>query len=253
MTNVCFSEPSVTGMVSKIEHTAPHLKRRLRELAQPEFRESQQRFSKEPLRTLGVRTPELRKLAVAAAKEYRRSGLDFDEILEIAEQLWQRGALEERGLAIDILSRFKRHLELRHWSCFDKWVDSLSNWAETDGLCLGLLAPLLEQHPALVKRLSTWTRSPHRWRRRAAAVALVAQARHGEGHEAAFDICDRLAEDRDDMVEKAIGWLLKEVSRTQPEAVADYLLDNIERLSRTTVRYACEKLPKRLRNRVMSA
>lgn len=240
-------------MVSKIEHTAPYLKRRLRELADPEFRESQQRFSKEPLRTLGVRTPELRKLAMAAAKEYRRSGLSFDDILEIAERIWRRGALEERGLAIDILSRFQRHLEPRHWGHFDKWVDSLSNWAETDGLCLGLLAPLLKQRPALVKRLRAWTRSPHRWRRRAAAAALVPLARHGEQHEAAFDICDRLAEDRDDMVEKAIGWLLKEVSRTQPQAVADYLLDNIERLSRTTVRYACEKLPARLRKRVMSA
>lgn len=253
MTNVCFSEPSVTRMVSKIEHTAPHLKRRLRELADPKFRESQQRFSKEPLRTLGVRSPEVRKLAIAAAKEYRRSGLDFADILEIGERLWRRGALEERGLAIDILSRFQRHLEPRHWDYFDRWVDSLSNWGETDGLCLGLLAPLLKQHPTLVKRLRAWTRSPDRWRRRAAAVALVPLARHGDGHEAAFDICDCLADDRDDMVEKAIGWLLKEVSRTQPQAVADYLLDNIERLSRTTVRYACEKLPKRLRNRVMSA
>ncbi len=120
-------------------------------------------------------------------------------------------------------------------------------------MCLGLFAPLLKKEPALITRLRAWTRSPNRWRRRAAAVALVALARHGERHEAAFDICHRLAEDRDDMVEKAIGWLLKEVSRTQPEAVADYLLENIERLSRTTVRYACEKLPARLRNRVMTA
>ena len=55
------------------------------------------------------------------------------------------------------------------------------------------------------------------------------------------------------MVEKGIGWLLKEVSRTQPQAVADFLLVDIDRFARTTVRYACEKLPKPKRTRVMQA
>jgi 3-methyladenine DNA glycosylase AlkD len=81
----------------------------------------------------------------------------------------------------------------------------------------------------------------------------VLPARHGEQHEIAFDICDRLAADRDDMVEKGTGWLLKEMSRTQPQAVADFMLADIGRFSRTTVRYACEKMPKALRTKVMSA
>jgi 3-methyladenine DNA glycosylase AlkD len=55
------------------------------------------------------------------------------------------------------------------------------------------------------------------------------------------------------MVEKGIGWLLKEVSRKRPQAVADFLVADIDRFSRTTVRYACEKMPKRLRAKVMSA
>jgi 3-methyladenine DNA glycosylase AlkD len=152
-----------------------------------------------------------------------------------------------------LVGKFKRHFERRHWNHFDGWVDSLTNWAETDGLCSLLLTPLLDKYPALVKRLKPWTRGKLRWRRRAAAVALVHRARRGEHHDAAFEICDRLAADRDDMVEKGIGWLLKEVSRTQPKAVADYLLSDIDRFSRTTVRYACEKLPPNLRKRVMSA
>ena len=78
-------------------------------------------------------------------------------------------------------------------------------------------------------------------------MALVPLARRGDQLDAAFQICDRLAADRDDLVEKAIGWLLKEASRTQPETVADYLLKNLDRLSGTTIRYACEKLAKRPR------
>ena len=152
-----------------------------------------------------------------------------------------------------ILSSFRARLGREDWERFDRWIDSLRNWAETDGLCIHLLAPILKGETGLIQDLRGWTRSPSRWRRRAAAVALAPLARRGDHLEAAFDLCDRLAEDRDDMVEKAIGWLLKEASRTQPRPVVDFLLVNLPRLSRTTVRYACEKLPPGLRAQVMSA
>lgn len=240
-------------MARKIEHTAPHLKRLLRDAADPVKREGQLAYFKEPIRCLGVRGPDMHRIATAAAKEYRSAKLGLDEVIQIADRLWKPGILEERIVAVLIAGKFERHLERRHWSHFDGWADSLTNWAETDGLCGKILDPILRHDPSLVKRLKPWTRSKLRWRRRAAAVALVHIARHGGEHEAAFDICDRLAADRDDMVEKGVGWLLKEISRTRPKEVAAYLIDNIDGLSRTTVRYACEKLPAKLRARVMKA
>jgi 3-methyladenine DNA glycosylase AlkD len=243
----------VLSMAGKIEHTALRLKRLLRDAADPEKREGQLAYFKEPIRPLGVRGPDIHRTASAAAKEYRSAKLSLDDVIQIADRLWRPCILEERILAVLILGKFKRQLERRHWSHFDGWVDSLTNWAETDGLCAKVLDPLLRNEPTLVKRLKPWTRSKLRWRRRAAAVVLAHIARHGGEHEAAFEICDRLAADRDDMVEKGVGWLLKEISRTRPKEVAAYLIDNIDGLSRTTVRYACEKLPARLRARVMAA
>ncbi len=240
-------------MAKKIENSAARLKRRLKEAADPEFRRSQQRFFKETARTLGLRTADVRRVAAEAAREYRSAGLEFDEILAISDHLWRSAILEARVLAVLILTKFHRRLERRHWRHFDAWINGLNNWAETDCLCCDLLPQLIEAEPQLVGRLSAWTRSRNRWRRRAAAVTLVRHARRGEHHDTAIAICDRLAEDRDDMVEKAVGWLLKEASRTEPQRVADYLIENIARLSRTTVRYACEKLPAKLRSRVMSA
>ena len=240
-------------MANKIEHQVPHLKRCLRGLADPERRLSTQRFFKEPVRCIGVAVPDIRRLAGEAAKEYRRAKLEFDAILQIADRLWRGSILEERILAVVIVSKFKRRLDSGHWDHFDGWVEGLTNWGETDGLCSEVLAPLLAREPSLVANLSTWTRASSRWRRRAAAVALVKAARAGDHHGAAFEICDRMAEDRDDMVEKAVGWLLKEMSRTEPDRVAEYLLANINRLSRTTVRYACETLPADLQKTVMSA
>jgi 3-methyladenine DNA glycosylase AlkD len=237
----------------KLQNTPAQIKRDLRRLADPATRNSQQRFSKEPLRSIGVQTPDLRRLATAAAREYRQAKLGFDEILTFADALWRRGILEERAVAVLFLSKFKRYFERRHWRHFDRYVDSLSNWGETDALCGNVLAPLLEKEPDLVHHLEPWTRSRNRWRRRAAAVALVPAARRGQHHEFAYLICDRLADDRDDLVEKAVGWLLKEISRTQPQSVVDYLLANGQVLSRTTIRYAAEKLPAPLRRRALAA
>ena len=171
-------------MRNKIEHTATYLKRQLKAAAAPGFRDSQSRFFKQPVKALGVRTADVYELAKVAAKEYRSARVPFDAILETCARLWQDGVLEERILAVQILSKFKRAWEPSHWKIFDGWIDSLSNWAETDALCMKVLAPLVGQ---------------------------------------------------------------------QPEAVADFLLSDIDRFSRTTVRYACEKMPKKLRARVMAA
>lgn len=63
-----------------MQHTAARLRSTLRELADPARRASQQRFSREPIRSLGIHTPEIRRLAVAAAREYRREGVPLSEV-----------------------------------------------------------------------------------------------------------------------------------------------------------------------------
>ncbi len=196
-----------------IEHTPGRLRRLLREAAEPAFRATQQSFSKEPIRTLGVRTPQVRRLATQAAKEYREARLPWEKIVTIAEELWRGKMLEERVLGIEILARFRSRLD--DWRRFDGWVDTLSNWGETDGLCIYVLAPILERQPEAARRLLAWTRSRNRWRRRAAAAALVPLARRGQHLGIAAEVCRRLAADRDDLVRKAVVWLRKQTARSR--------------------------------------
>lgn len=238
-------------IASRPQYTAANLGRALRELADPEARAGQQRFFKESVRGLGVRTPDVRRLATRAAAEYRRLKLPFDDVHAIAERLWREGVLEERVLAVFIVAKFIRRIGPDDWSRVERWAASLSNWAETDGLSVYVVGPLLERYPELIPQLTSWTDSAVRCQRRAAAVALVPLARRGLQHDAAYAVCERLAEDRDDLVVKAVGWLLKEVARTAPQAVADYLLSRGDRFSRTSVRIACEKMPAVLRKQVM--
>lgn len=189
---------------------------------------------------------------MGAAKEYRAAEMEVDDVFDLADQLWRGGVLEERVLAVFLLARFQRRLQSAYWGRLEGWADSLSNWAETDGLCIYVIGPVLDRIPELIGRLNAWCASENPLQRRAAAVSLVPLARKGKGREAVLRVCEALAADGNDLVQKAVGWLLKELSRNHPRVVVEFLIENRERLSRLALRNASEKLPEKLRRRVRS-
>jgi 3-methyladenine DNA glycosylase AlkD len=83
--------------------------------------------------------------------------------------------------------------------------------------------------------------------RRASAVALIIPARHGKFLKDVFEIADILLLDRDDLVQKGYGWMLKAASQAHPKNVFDYVMENKKVMPRTALRYAIEKLPKEMK------
>ena len=67
----------------------------------------------------------------------------------------------------------------------------------------------------------------------------------------AFEICDQLLTDGDDMVQKGYGWLLKEESRLHQKEVFNYVVENKKLMPRTALRYAIELMPKELKVEAM--
>jgi len=78
-------------------------------------------------------------------------------------------------------------------------------------------------------------------------VSLTVPAKKGLFLWEAFEICDMLLVDEDDIVQKGYGWLLKEESRKHQKDVFDYVVKNKEIMPRTALRYAIELMPKELR------
>ena len=66
-----------------------------------------------------------------------------------------------------------------------------------------------------------------------------------------FDIADILLGDKDDLVQKGYGWMLKEASRIHEQEVFDYIMAHKSVMPRTALRYAIEKMPLDLRKRAM--
>ncbi len=100
-------------------------------------------------------------------------------------------------------------------------------------------------------KLKAWAKSKNRWLKRASAVSLIVPAKKGDFLQDAFEICDVLLADGDEMVQKGYGWLLKEESRKHQTEVFDYVVKNKAVMPRTALRYAIELMPKELKAKAM--
>ncbi len=202
--------------------------------------EGAKRYFREPIQSWGLSMGMCQEIA---EKFYPRVKGNLPLALEVSGDLHAHGVMEVAIIGANLMRRMKGKLGPEHFDVFDGWVDTLNNWATTDTLCTGIIFVTIQKDPSLAGRLLEWTVSENRWRRRAAAVSLVPIARRGEMLEDVFRIADRLMEDRDDMAQKGVGWLLKEASKKHPDEIHDYLVKWRPRTTGLVLRYASEKLP----------
>jgi 3-methyladenine DNA glycosylase AlkD len=96
--------------------------------------------------------------------------------------------------------------------------------------------------PKRSARVFVWAKNKNRWHRRAAAVTLIRGARAGLFEKEIVRVCGLLLHDEDDMVQKGLGWLLREWTRDHPERALPFLMKIRHEAPRLVLRTACEKL-----------
>lgn len=106
-------------------------------------------------------------------------------------------------------------------------------------------------YPEFLARLKELANSENRWVRRAASVTLIKPARKGEFLDEILEIADILLLDKDDLVQKGYGWMLKAASEAHQKEIFEYVMKNKSLMPRTALRYAIEKMPKDLKSKAM--
>ncbi|MGD2142249.1 MAG: DNA alkylation repair protein [Candidatus Bathyarchaeota archaeon] len=220
------------------------IKGEMRGIGNPCRRKRVKSYFRETIKTHGLTSAQEKELA---KKYYTRVKGELQTTIEVVDELIESGVLDEAQVGIRLLRRMANRLTPNHFEILDGWVGHLTNWANTDSLGTWIISEVLDKDPNLVESLLGWTSSESRWRRRAAAVSLVPIARKGEMLEEIFRVADRLMTDEDDMVQKGVGWLLKEASKNHPNEIRSYLLRWREEASALILRYASEKLPSEMR------
>lgn len=211
---------------------------------------SVQRYFKEEAKAHGVKTA----TAGAIATKYRQEikGLGKDEIFSICEELLKSDFMEEAFVVAYWLPKFKNIFEPGDMKIFRDWIDRyINNWAKCDGFCNHTIGIMIQKFPELVSDLKSWAHSRNRWMKRAAAVSLIVLARKGDFFDDVIEIAKILLTDKDDMVQKGYGWMLKEASKKHEDEVLKFVLANKRIMPRTALRYAIEKMPKEKKDEAM--
>lgn len=221
------------------------LRGRLRKLGDPEDARFLQGYFKtgpgeyaEGDRFLGIRVPVIRKLV----KELH------DAPLRTVIALLKSPIHEERLLALLILVRkFENGAEPDKERIYDLYMSNtgyVNNWDLVDLSAPNIVGGYLLERSH--KPLSKLARSQMIWDRRIAILATFFFIRAGENG-TALEIAEVLLQDREDLIHKAVGWMLREIGKRDLEAEESFLKTHYHTMPRTMLRYAIERFPENRR------
>lgn len=182
---------------------------------------------------LGIRVPVLRK----AVKKYR------DTSLSVAESLLRSEYHEIRLFALLLLvDRFSRAEAKEQSSIYRTYLNHtryVNNWDLVDSSAPYIVGAYLEQRDRAI--LYDLSQSPCLWERRIAILATFHFIRLGDFKDT-LRIAKQLLGDTEDLIHKATGWMLREVGNRDLPAETEFLKKYYQRMPRTMLRYAIEKL-----------
>jgi 3-methyladenine DNA glycosylase AlkD len=209
-------------------------------------------FFKEKINPIGVRSACVKKIA---REKYREvCGLSKCEIFDLAEKLMGRGTMEETAIALNWLYRRRSEYDASDFSRFESWLKRfVTNWAHCDDFCTHAFGYLVNKYPNLVEKTVTWRASRSRWLRRASAVILIHPwFKPNPFLKEIFETADALLTDGDDLVQKGYGWMLKVAADFHRDEVYSFILARKNKMPRTALRYAIEKMTAAQRKKLMS-
>jgi 3-methyladenine DNA glycosylase AlkD len=210
-----------------------------------------ERFFKEDVTMYGIKSAVVGQIA----KDNYKSIEDKDKrnIFRLCEELFKSGMMEESFVACNWSHNARKQFQPTDFEVFESWVNKyLNNWATCDTLCNHTVGSFIEMYPEYLSGLKRWALSENRWVKRAAAVSLIVPARKGMFLQDIFEIAEILHSDKDEMVQKGYGWMLKVASQSHQKEVFDYIMKKKATMPRTSLRYAIEKMPVELKAMAMA-
>lgn len=229
--------------------TNQKIKKRLKQLANKEKAEVLQRFFKtgpgeygEGDVFIGVKVPDLRKVAK-----------DFQDIAtEDVIVLLESAIHEERLLALLILVRKyvkgNETTQKRIYRLYLKKTKFINNWDLVDVTAHHIVGDyLMDKNKAPLYRLA---KSEDLWERRIAILASFYFIKHGK-YEETLKIARILLTDSEDLIHKAVGWMLREIGKRDMILEEMFLQKHYKEMPRTMLRYAIEKFPEPKRQKYL--
>ncbi len=169
----------------------------------------------------GISTPDRRAIMKSHIMEH--SLPEWSDIGEISHNLWDMDERECQHTLVDLLNRMKRNLRPADLPLLEYLILKKSWWDTVDAVAGWLVAELFKKNPELIIPVSTrWMESGNIWLQRS---CLLFQLKYKEATDLdlLFGFIEQLSDHKSFWIRKAIGWILREYSKTDPGTVEIYV------------------------------
>jgi len=175
--------------------------KRLKEKARPDQVESMARFGIIGDKRMGVRVPDMRKLAKEIGKDHK-----------LALELWKTGIPDARIVASMVAEPVKLTEEQ-----MEDWVKDFNSWDVCDQVCMNLF----DKTPLAWKKVRDWSKRKEEYVKRAAFSLIACLAWHDKTADdskfmAFLPLIKREATDERNYVKKAVSWALRHIGKRNP-------------------------------------
>ncbi len=203
----------------------PTILSELKKAADPLRKDASKRMFPTTMEYLGVRTPKMRELINRCWQEIK--SWPPEKLIRFSKELVETKIFEANQLAFELLWKNKDALNQLRIDDLNQLGNNMDNWATTDTFCISLSGWAWRNQQISDDDILCWLESGNRWWRRAAVVSTVPlnrPARGGTGDtKRTLMICEKVIHDHDDMIVKALSWALRELSKTDRNAVQEFL------------------------------
>ena len=199
--------------------------------ANPDDSAPMERYMKNHFRFLGLKSPVRKDLQKEFIKKAKL--LPDKEFVDLIRLLWNQPYREYQYTACDLLDRNKKKIPLNYVTEFEWLITTKSWWDSVDGIVPRSLGYYFLNYPEQIeKHIPRWVSQKNIWLQRA-AILFQLKYKEKTNTELLFEVILELMNTNEFFVNKAIGWALREYSKTNPKEVAIFVAANkLSNLSR---------------------
>ncbi len=195
-------------------------------------------------RVIGVPNPQMREVIKAVRDRFET--WNEQEWIALCKLLVLEDIFECQVIAYEMIAGDKRLLNALVYKDLIALWHNLDNWASVDHFTVGIYGVLWGKGVVQDHHIDSLLQSENYWDRRVAIVSTVAlnlKSRGGKGDTPrTLAVCERVVDERQPMIWKALSWALRELSKRDSEAVWDFLEKFESRMSKQAVREITHKL-----------
>ncbi len=211
--------------------------------ANSEYALNMKKYMKNKSEFFGINSPLRRELCKESLRKENLPPIDI--IRDIVNEFWKKPEREFQYFAMELLSKYSKQLEIDDYQLFEFMLTTKSWWDTVDYIASNLVGTHFKLFPELKKSISVeWMNSNNMWLQRT-AILFQLKYKGDTDTELLFAFIKQLSSSSKFFIRKAIGWALREYSKTNPKSVKEFVQNNEQQLSGLSKREALKIINRR--------